>query len=221
MYVIVVGGGKVGYYLSKTLLNEGHEVAIVERDPVICRKLETDVGEILVHADGSTPDGLERAGAERAQVVAAVTGQDETNLVCCQVARTFWNVERTIGRINNPKNEALFRALNAGIAVSSTQIITDLIQREVDTRKLQTLLSFAAGEMSLVEVDLPGSSPVADQRVADVRFPQGSLLVAVLRGGRLIVPDGKTQLLHGDRLIAVSQSDRETELKSLLLGDGD
>ncbi|EQD57105.1 TrkA-N domain protein, partial [mine drainage metagenome] len=158
---------------------------------------------------------------ERAQVVAAVTGQDETNLVCCQVARTFWNVPRTIGRINNPKNEALFHALNAGIAVSSTQIITDLIQREVDTRKLQKLLSFAAGEMSLVEVDLPPSSPVTGQHLANVRFPQGSLLVAVLRGGRLIVPDGKTQLIHGDRLIAVAQSDREAELKSLLLGDGE
>lgn len=221
MYVIVVGGGKVGYYLAKTLLQEGHEVAIVERDPATCRKLESDVGEILVQADGSTPDGLERAGAQRAQVVAAVTGQDETNLVICQVARTFWNVQRTIGRINNPKNETLFRALNAGIAVSSTQIITELIEREVDTRKLQTLLSFAAGEMSLVEVDLSVTSPVARQFLADVRFPKGSLLVAVLRGGRLIVPDGKTQLVPGDRLIAVSQSDREAELKSLLVGEGD
>lgn len=221
MYVIVVGGGKVGYYLTKTLLQEGHEVVIVEKESTRCRKIEADVGEILVQADGSTPDGLERAGAGRAQVVVAVTGQDETNLVCCQVARTFWNVPRTIGRINNPKNEALFRALNAGIAVSSTQIITDLIQREVDTRKLQTLLSFAAGEMSLVEVDLPKGSPVVNQRLSDVRFPQGSLLVAVLRGGRLIVPDGKTQLLQGDRLIAVSQSEHEVDLTSLLLGASD
>lgn len=219
MYVIVVGGGKVGYYLAKTLLAEGHEVAVVERDPVRTRKIETDLGEILVVGDGSTPDGLERAGASRAGVVAAVTGQDETNLVACQVAKTFFQVPRTIGRVNNPKNEALFRALGAGTAVSSTQIITDLIQREVDTHKLQKLLTFEAGEMNLIEIDLPATAPVANHTLSDVRLPQGSLLVAVLRSGRLIVPDGRTRLLGGDRLIAVSQSDREADLTRVLLGE--
>jgi trk system potassium uptake protein TrkA len=221
MYVIVVGGGKVGYYLAKTLLTEGHEVAVIEKDPARCRKIERDIGDILVIGDGSTPDGLERAGASRAGVVAAVTGQDETNLVACQVAKTFFQVSRTIARVNNPKNEALFHALGAGIAVSSTQRITDLIQREVDTRKLQNLLTFEAGEVNLVEVDLPPNAPVAGHKLADLRLPQGSLLVAVMRSGRLIIPDGRTQLLGGDRLIAVSQSDREADLTRLLLGEGD
>ncbi len=218
MYVIVVGGGKVGYYLTKTLLAEGHEVAIVERDEKVCRKLELDLGEILVHADGSTPAGLELAGASRAQVVTAVTGQDETNLVTCQVARTFFNVQRTIGRVNNPKNEALFRVLDAGTAVSSTQIITDLIQREVDTRHIQKLLPLAAEKVNLFELDMVESSPMIGKSVADVSLPAGALLVAVLRAGGVIVPDGRTQLLKGDRVIAVAQSDREKELARLLFG---
>ena len=218
MYVIVVGGGKVGYYLTKTLLGEGHEVAIVERDEKVCRKLELDLGEILVHADGSTPAGLELAGAARAQVLTAVTGQDETNLVACQVARTFFNVSRTIGRINNPKNEALFRVLNAGTAVSSTQVITDLIQREVDTRRIQKLLPLATGKVNLFEVDMADTSPVVGRNVAELSLPPGSLLVAVLRGDDVIVTDGRTQLRKGDRLIAVAQSDREEELARLLFG---
>ncbi len=218
MYVIVVGGGKVGYYLTKTLLAEGHEVAIVERDEKVCRKLELDLGEILVHADGSTPAGLELAGAARAQVLTAVTGQDETNLVTCQVARTFFNVQRTIGRVNNPKNEALFRVLNAGTAVSSTQIITDLIQREVDTRHIQKLLPLAAGKVNLFEIDLMATSPMLGKAVADLRLPPSTLLVAILRAGGVIVPDGRTQLLKGDRVIAVAQSEREEELARLLFG---
>jgi trk system potassium uptake protein TrkA len=218
MYVIVVGGGKVGYYLTKTLLAEGHEVAIVEHDEKVCRKLELDLGEILVHADGSTPVGLELAGAARAQVVTAVTGQDETNLVTCQVARSFFHVERTIGRINNPKNEAMFRALNAGITVSSTQIITDLIQREVDTHRVQKLLPLASGKVNLFELDTAEHSPVVGQSVANLKLPPGSLLVAVLRGDDVIVPDGRTQLRPGDRLLAVAQSDREEELARLLFG---
>ncbi len=218
MYVIVVGGGKVGYYLAKTLLAEGHEVAIVEREEKICRKLELDLGDILVHADGSTPAGLELAGAGRAQVLTAVTGQDETNLVTCQVARTFFNVQRTIGRINNPKNETLFRLLDAGTAVSSTQIIAGLIQREVDTRHIQKLLPLATGKVNLFELDMIESSPALGKAVADLSMPPGTLLVAVMRAGSVIVPDGRTRLLKGDRLIAVAQSDREEELARLLFG---
>ncbi len=221
MYVIVVGAGKVGYYLAKTLLAEGHEVAVIERDPAKRRKLEPELGDVLVQGDGSTPDGLERAGAARAEVLAAVTGQDETNLVACQVAKAFFNVPRTISRVNNPKNGALFRTLGAGAAVSSTEVITSLIQREVDTKKLQSLLSFEAGDMQLVELDLPLGAPVAGQLLANVRLPEGSLLVAVLRAGRLIVPDGRTQLLAGDRLIAVAQSGSERALSSALLGEAD
>ena len=218
MYVIVVGGGKVGYYLAKTLLAEGHEVAVVERDEKVCQKLELDLGEILVHADGSTPAGLELAGAERAQVVTAVTGQDETNLVACQVARTFFHVERTIGRINNPKNEALFRVLNAGIAVSSTQIITNLIQREVDTHRIQTLMPLAAGKVNLFELEVGERSPLTDRDLSDLKLPTGTLLVAVLRAGDVIVPDGHTRLCQGDQVIAVARSDHEEELARLLFG---
>ena len=221
MYVIVVGGGKVGYYLAKTLLAEGHEVAIVERDEKKVAKLDLDMGGVLVREDGSTPGGLERAGAGRAQVLVAVTGQDETNLVACQVAKTYFNVPRTIARINNPKNEDLFRILDAGTAVSSTQIITDLILREVDTNPLQKVLALDGTDARVVEILLPPGAPAVERSLAAIHLPEGSLVVAVIRDGHLTVPDGQTQLRQGDRLFVITDPKHALAVTAQLIGQPD
>lgn len=218
MYVVVVGAGKVGYYLAKTLLQEGHEVTLVERNRQKYAKLVHEFGDNLVRCNGSTPDGLERAGCARADVVVAVTGADETNLVICLLARQQFGVKRTIARINNPKNEEIFRALDAGVTVSSTTVIAGLIEQEVAARRIATLLTFAAGEMTILEMDLAEDSPATGRTVGELSVPSGSILVSVVRRGRVLIPSGNTVLEAGDRVIALTYTDHQAELREAVLG---
>ncbi|MDA8146228.1 MAG: TrkA family potassium uptake protein [Thermaerobacter sp.] len=219
MYVILVGGGKIGYYLTKTLLRQEREVTVVEKSAAKCAKLEDEFGDIVVCGDGAKPQVLEEAGCARADVVVALTGEDEDNFVICQLARKKFHVARAIARINNPRNEQVFRELGAARTVSSTAVIANLIEMEVVTRKITTLLTFQSGEMTILEVVLPRSSPVAEHQVKDVAFPEGCLLVSVLRRDKVIVPRGDTVLQGGDRLIALTAAQRRYDLQRVLLGE--
>jgi len=221
MYVVIVGGGKIGYYLSKTLIGEGHEVTIVECKPVRAARLERDfaeTGDIVVCGDGARPSVLEQAGCARADVVVALTGDDATNLLIAQLARQKFKVERVFARLNNPRNDHLFQVLGVASTVSSTAIIADMIEREVATREIKTLLSFKSGEITIVEIDLTQQSAGVGRPVRDLTLPAGSLLVSVLRGNDVIVPSGATVLTPGDRLIALTSHASEAELRRSLLG---
>jgi len=220
MYIVIVGGGKVGSSLARTVLEEGHEVTLIEMDPALAAKLAEEFGEIVLNRDASHIPVLEEAGCERADVLVTVTGKDESNLVISQLATQRFKVKRVIARVNNPRNQHIFNVLAGKAAtVSSTAIIARMIEREVTTQEMHTVLSFERGDLDLVEIDLGPASPAAKKHVKDVVMPEGCLLVTVIRGSKVVVPKGQTVLREGDRVLALTPQDKYGELEKTLLGD--
>jgi trk system potassium uptake protein TrkA len=220
MYILIVGGGKVGYYLTKTLVTEGsHEVLLIEQNP---RKVEIYAerfGSVVVQGKGDEVATLAAAGAARADVVIAVTGDDEDNLVICQVAKRRFNVSRAIARINNPKNEDLFRRLGIDSTISATNVLLSLIEQLIPQRHFVHLITLRHADLAIVEGDIPAGSPVAGQTLAEIPFPSGVVIAAIHRGAELILPTGSTELLEGDEVIAVTKRDQESALRELLTTD--
>ena len=153
MYVIVVGGGKVGYYLTKELIDQSHEVLIVEKERQKAARIAEELGSVVMRGDGCEAATLAQAGAGRADVVIAVTGDDEDNLVVCQLAKAKFNVRRTIARINNPKNEGIFRLLGVDVTVSHTDIILSQIEERIDSHPLLHLMRVRDAGLEVVEAD--------------------------------------------------------------------
>ena len=169
MYVIIAGGGKVGFHLAQELLNANHEVLIIERDANRCRQITEEIGENVLNGDGCEATTLDRAGVARADLVAAVTGDDEDNLVVCDIARKR-GTPRTIARINNPKNELLFKKRGVETTISATQAVLAQIEQELPTHEMIPLLQLASG-LELIEIRLPDSSPAAGRSVREVLLP--------------------------------------------------
>jgi trk system potassium uptake protein TrkA len=169
VFVLVVGGGKVGYYLAKELLDSGHEVALMEKDPERARQIADEIGSIVIAHDGCEGKYLGEAGSNRADVVAAVTGDDEDNLVICQMAKHHFDVPRTIARVNNPKNEGLFRHLGVDELISPTRMILGSIEQDIPVHELLHLAALGEGELELIEARLHPRSAV---RHATSRFPR-------------------------------------------------
>lgn len=218
MYILVVGGGKVGYYLTKTLINEGsNEILLIEKNRL---KVETYVerfGDVVMQGNGDEAATLAAAGAARADVVIAVTGDDEDNLVICQVAKEHFKVPRTIARINNPKNEALFRRLGIDSTVSATNVILSLIEQLIPRRSFIHLMTLRHGEMSIVEGVIPADCPATGKSLAEIDFPPGVVIAAIHRRAELILPTGSTVLQVGDEVIAVTKREQEAALRRLLV----
>jgi trk system potassium uptake protein TrkA len=216
VYILVVGGGKVGYYLTKSLLAEGHEILLIERNPAKVEEFVERFGAVVVQGDGAEASVLAAAGAARADVVIAVTGEDEDNLVVCQVARQKFHVGRTIARVNNPKNEALFKRLGIDVTVSQTNYILSIIEQAIPERSFVHLLNLRFADLAIVEARVPEASPVAHRALGEIDLPDNSVIAAVARDSRLFVPSRATELLPGDDLIAITQPDQEDALRRLL-----
>lgn len=217
MYIIVVGGGKVGYYLTKTLLNEGHEVLLIERDPAKVAIYAERFGSVILQGDGAEAAILAAAGAARADVIIAVTGEDEDNLVVCQMAKQKFHTSRTIARVNNPKNEQLFRLLGVDVTVSQTNHILNLIEQAIPERAFIHLLSLRHADLAIIEATISEKSPVANQEIEDIELPVECVIAAIARGPDLIVPRPSTKITPGDEVIAVTHRDQEDELRRLLV----
>lgn len=222
MNVVLVGGGKVGFYLIRALREHGHQVAVVEKDAGRCQTLANAYPILVINGDGTNPGDLADAGIDRADVLAAVTGKDEENLLVCQIAKRTFQVKRAIARVNNPKNQEVFRQLGVSLAVSSTGIIADLIEREMALGQMRTLLTFHHGDMTILEMDLIPGAPAAGRKVADLatELPPESVLVAVLRGNRVVIPRGFTMLEAGDTVMALVHTEAAATLHRVLLGEG-
>jgi len=219
MYIVIVGGGKVGYYLSKALLDEGHEIVVLEKDAdrkeVICNEL----GSICVRGDGCEAATLAEVGTGRADMLIAVTGDDEDNLVACQVAKHKFNVPRTIARINNPKNEAIFKKLGIDVTVSSTNVILENIAEEVPTHPLTHLLSIRDKGLEIVEVRIPPDSATVGKAIKELSLPPESVLSLVISKERKPqVPTADTILQAEDQIIAVTPPESEEGLRAALRG---
>jgi trk system potassium uptake protein TrkA len=219
MYVIIVGGGKVGYYLTKTLVNEGYEVLLIERNAQKVATFTERFGAVVLAGDGAEVATLDKAGAARADVVVAVTGEDEDNLVICQVAKKRFNVPKTIARVNNPKNEHIFRLLGIDVTVSQTNIILNIIEQEIPDRPLVHLMTLKHAQMAIVETIVGDRSPVVGQPLSSIKLPDNVVLSAILRDSALLIPRGETQLEPGDEVIAVTDRASEEPLRRLLTGE--
>jgi len=218
MYIIVVGGGKVGFYLTSALLSEGHEVLILEKDPARCGAICEELGSVAVRGDGCEARTQEEVGTERADMLIAVTDEDEDNLVACQVAKHKFKVPRTIARINNPKNEALFKKLGIDVTVSSTNLILEHIEEEVPTHPLVHLLTLKGGALEIVEVRIPSNSPVVGKRMKDIAFPPDSVICLMIGKWGAQVPTGDTILEAEAQVIAVTRPEAEEALRAALTG---
>lgn len=219
MYIIVVGGGKVGYYLTKSLLEEGHEVLVIEKDPRKCVAFTDKVGANALEGDGCEISVMQEAGMGRAAAVVAVTGDDEDNLVVCQVAKHKFNVPRTIARINNPKNQEIFRRLGIDVTISSTDLILSQIEQVIPAESLLHLLTLRGVGVSFVELEIPADSPALGRSLRSLGIPDDCILALVIHQGKqAIIPYGDTMLEAGDQVIAVSSEASEETLRRILRG---
>ncbi|NMC11992.1 MAG: TrkA family potassium uptake protein [Chloroflexi bacterium] len=218
MFVIIVGGGKTGSQLCTLLLNEGHKVKVIENRNTVLNRLREELPEdIIVAGDGSSPSVLEQAGIENAQVLAAVTGEDEANLVVTSLARFEYKVPRTIARVNNPKNAWLFdKNMGVDVALSQPDILAKLIVEEMSLGDMMTLLKLRRGEFSVVEEKVHPKAIAAGKAIRDINFPPDCVLVAVIRGGKLIIPRGETVLREVDEIIALVHETQLANLASIL-----
>lgn len=219
MYIIVVGGGKVGYYLTKTLVHEGYEVLLIEKSAAKCETYTDRFGAVVMNGDGAEAAVLANAGTGRADVVIAVTGDDEDNLVICQMAKHKFKVNRTIARVNNPKNEELFRMLGIDVTVNTTNLMLSLIEQHIPDRHFIHLLALRHADLVVVEGSVSEDSVIAGRTLAEVRLPDETSLVAVIRHGEVIIPTGTTRLLPGDDVIAVTRRNAEEALRRLMMND--
>jgi trk system potassium uptake protein TrkA len=173
---------------------------------------------LVINGDGCDINILEQSGIEKAAFFAAVTGSDEDNFVACQLAKTGYNVLRTVARVNNPNNEAIFSELGVDVPVNSTTIIAKIVEEEVSLDDFINLLSFKKGNISLVRVDLSDDSPAIGKMIKDIILPPNSVLVSIIRGGDIIIPKGETVLTPGDDVIAITSVENEQSLLASLIG---
>ena len=186
-----VGGGKVGYYLAKELLEAGHELVVLEKNSGRARQIADELGSIVLNRDGCEGKYLAEAGANRAAIVAAVTGDDEDNLVVCQMAKHHFDVPRTIARVNNPKNEELFRHLGVDEIISPTRMVLAAVEQDIPVHELLHLAQLKGGEIELVEAQIREDSPAVGRRPTDITLPEGCSLFLLLRGSS-VQPDPQT-----------------------------
>jgi trk system potassium uptake protein TrkA len=218
MFVIIVGGGKTGSQLATELLNGGHKVRLIEDRPAVLERLKEELpGEVVFDGDGSSPSVLEGAGIGQAQVLAAVTGDDEDNLVITTLGRFEFGVPRIIARVNNPKNMWLFTPeMGVDVALSQSDILAKLIAEEMSLGDMMTLLKLRKGEYSIVEEKVDPRAVVVGKRLRDIELPPQCVFAAVIRKGELIVPNGNTELTPVDEVIALVHVSQAQQLADLL-----
>jgi trk system potassium uptake protein TrkA len=219
MFVIIVGGGNIGSHLAKMLLEGGHTVKVIDERPALLEKLPKELPvDTIVAGDGSSPLTLENAGIRKANVLAAVTGSDETNLVVTSLARFEFNVPRVIARVNNPKNAWLFnKEMGVDVALNQADILARLVAEEMSLGDMMTLLKLRKGEFSLIEEKVHPLSPSANKSVREINLPNDSVIVAIIRKNQLLIPHGDSVLLPADEILALVHASQLKQI-ALLLG---
>lgn len=215
MYIIVAGGGKVGHYLSRALINAGHEVLLVDKDQERVSYLAQDLGEAATLGDACEVRTMSDIGMARADVVVAVTGDDEDNLVICQLAKHRFHVPRTLARVNNPQNEDIFQRLGIDATVSSTKIIFNLIEQQIETDEVIPLAPLQRGNIEIVEIDLGHDSPVVGKKIPAIGLPDDALIISIVRDSHAILPNIDVEFKEGDSVIALVNADKEVDLRNV------
>ena len=218
MLVIIVGGGKTGSYLAKLLLDAGHQVKVIEDRTVVYERLKEELPpDVLICGDGSSPAILEAAGIRQAQVLAAVTGEDEANLVITTLGKLEFKVQRTIARVNNPKNAWLFTAeMGVDVALNQADVLAGLIVEEMSLGDMMTLLKLRKGEYSLVEEKVHPTATAVGKMIRELKFPSECVVAAIIRRNKLMIPRGDTAFQPGDEVLAVVHTSQTQQLADLL-----
>ena len=203
MYVLIVGGGKVGWNLARELIDKGEEITLIESDRRRYLVIEQELEHAIQYGDGTELWVLERAGIQRADLVIAVTGDDEDNMLICQMAKEKYLCKRIIARVNNPRNRQWFELLGIQPAVSATDLILRLIEHEVPSYGLVHLLDLRDEQLEIIEVEVGDGAPAAGRKVAEVELPDGALIISILREGRGFVPKADTVIQDGDEVLLV------------------
>src|SRR5439155_3297147 len=213
MYIIIGGGGDVGYYVTRNLLDQGHEVLLLEKDNARFQTLTEELGQSVFKGDACEARTMDEAGARRADAVIAVTGEDDDNLVICQMAKKRFNVKRTIARLNNPKHEELFQKLGIDVTVSPTRSILSLIESELPGTHFINLMTLKRAGLEIVEMALPATSPVVGRMLSQIKLPRRCNLALIIRDKEPIFPDGETVLQVNDDVYALVTREAEEELR--------
>jgi trk system potassium uptake protein TrkA len=201
---IIIGGGKVGYNLLKTLKERGYDVALIEKDKETSLRIAEDFNTDVIWGDGSNLDVLIDAGIDDAEIVAAVTGSDEENLVVCQIAKLSFHTKKTIARVNNPKNIVMFKKLGIDDTVCSTEVIANLIEFSLDKEDYRIISILERGSMVLAEVSMNANTPWSKKMVKDLVLPNECVIVSILRGENVIYPRGDTQIQFNDKVVIIT-----------------
>lgn len=216
MRIVIVGGGKLGHQIASNMLDRKYIVKLIEKDKLKCLRLANELDAEVINGDGTEIEVLEAAGTKNADCFIAVTGSDQDNLVASQLAKKEFHARKVITRANDPRNLEALRTLSSGIAVSSTEIITHLIEQEADLSEMHLIATLNKGKAAICTIDLPEDSALNGVTLKDVTLPHGSLIVSLLRNGSMIIPNGLTEFHSGDEIVAVCESDSQKELMKVL-----
>lgn len=213
-----MGGGKVGFYLTKTLLKAKHRVTVIDSDPIMCRKIANELGVEAIQADGTDIEALEHAGTKEADVFIAVTGKDEDNLIACQLAKKKFGIHRTISNVNNPKNIEVFQKLGVDQTTSSTSVIAQVIEQEVNPDGMKMLMKLKNSNVAMHEILITATSPVFEKQLKNLRIPKKCIIVSIIRETKALIPNGESTILNGDLLIMMAREEDYATLKKYFLG---
>ncbi len=219
MYVVIAGAGRLGLILGKKLKEDDHQVCLIDKNENLCNKLAGELqGVMIISGDATYPDILQQAKIEKANVCVSATSNDEDNTIICYLAKELFGVKRTVARVNDPKHVPLYKYMEVDNPVDSTSIIARIVEEEASFTDVMSLLSIKKGRLSIVRVDIPQTSPVANKTLKDITLPQNSVLISIIRGPDIIIPYGSTVILPGDEIIAAALIDVEKKLIKALIG---
>ncbi len=219
MNTLIVGGGKLVYFLSRTFFSKGYQVTIINRDKSECIWLARQLKATVVYGDGSDPRILEEAQADGTDTLLAVTPNDEDNLAICQLAHLRFGVPRTLALVNDPDNEDVFRSLGVTRVFSTTRLLSNLIEQKAAFEDITSLAPLADGKVNVSEVALRDDSPVVGRSLLDIGLPPDSLIAGIIRDGRPIIPRGSTALEPHDRLIVITLPENHGQVLKMLAGN--
>jgi K+ transport systems, NAD-binding component len=217
MFIIIVGGGKVGYYLAKTLAQLKYKITVLETNRDLCMNIvnaTSDLGVNVINGDGTNMNFLKDADIESADGLIAVTGRDQDNLIACQIAKKEFNIKKTIARVNNPKNIKIFEKLGVDFAISSTATIVDIIEKEVFISDLKSVMT--VGNLIVNEIKLKPGFHSINKKVKDLELPKDCILISIIRDSNVMIPNGSSVLMPEDEIIAVSKKGDEIKVEKAL-----
>ena len=216
MRIVIVGGGKLGYHLATIMLDRKHDVRLIEKNKLRCMRLANELDVEVICGDGTEIETLEDAGTQNADCFIAVTGQDQDNLVAPQVAKRQFKAIKVIARANDPRNMDALRILGADIVVSSTEIITNLIEQEVDIAEMHLLATLNKGRAGICTMTLPPDTALEGVTLKDVDLPESSLVISIVRGDAMMIPNGNTVIHANDEIVAVCEGKSQKQLLRVL-----